>query len=521
MKARFKRKIKVESFIVFANIEIEKERDDIKQYLEESLTRNDKKNVNIQSYLRTIGLIDDTNNLTAKGEQVKNTGHFASAESGKYQIWVVKNDELVDDYILGMERKKVHDDSRKLLGIHLKNIRNEYFNLHFREYRNRDKSLSINEKLVKIKDLGRSNPVIGIRTNDEKTVLLAWEFDDNKQELSLAGDLFKTQIKQKLEEKNISLSELLSEILPSEWDSSQQRLKVELDGLNHKAVEKFILPQHSLDIKRGNYGPFPEAVLHQIPIMPASDNIAASWLSRLIEMEATEKYLLPEEFEYKIEKLSQRNPLDVFKLSPPDIEEVMQETKRTNSAAFWNLAAPNDLNPFSKAQEKQNKIFTLLPGVKYTFESIVFKLMPQKTILQLIIVDRYVERANHQQSFEALVKGVREAQNEEVPTTLYTLARSKNDYIPELTNISVKDFSKIGHLDHDRFLLFRLENEDWLIWTVTRSVDYLKFPKNTSMDFQTEGICEDSVTFSRVSMRALSSKLSNSIQQEIQNLHQV
>ena len=101
------------------------------------------------------------------------------------------------------------------------------------------------------------------------------------------------------------------------------------------------------------------------------------------------------------------------------------------------------------------------------------------------------------------------------PINLFVLSDSISNYRATIPDINVFPLDKRNQ-DHDRFLIFITEKEEWIVWQITRSIDYLKF-RNNQFNEMTEGICKQGVTFVKTSKRLLTPNFKGLIQQQVQS----
>jgi len=104
MIATLTKNLKVKSVTTYLVIEKEQERKDIQQFLNGNEFYDEVINESIKEYLRKIGVLDQNNIPTQKGNEIKKTGKMFAREEGKYKIWYVEEENFIGNKILFIRR---------------------------------------------------------------------------------------------------------------------------------------------------------------------------------------------------------------------------------------------------------------------------------------------------------------------------------------------------------------------------------------------------------------------------------
>ncbi len=514
MKAKLQRTLPVYKLVFYASLNVSQDRSDIKDYLEKHLQREDGQHPKIQAYLQQIHLLDNNKNLTIKGQNVVSTGKLATPESGKYCMWTLQDDPLVGNYVLALKREGVQRNN-ELKPLSLPNFIGKKFKTFI--LKQDDKKL----ETIELKDFGLKNKPAGNELKCNDFIVIRWDWEDNETAALKFDGLLKEGkqsivISQPIRSPygKLTLEKLLLEIVPA-WQGKHGRLAIDLEGINNETLQHFIRKSHRLEVTDSDYGDFSEVVLSDVPVMPKTKLVADKWLLRLIGRRLEQGFCMENEFLQMGQQLSKMEPLSYFQLKTPTIDKVLTQavTKRNKNASFWNLATPCDLNPFAKASKETN-IYELVPTVRYKFDDLAKELVPKARISQIVFADRYVKTTLQKRSFEMFMTAIRQNANA-CPINLFVLSDSISNYKATISDINVFPLDKRSQ-DHDRFLIFITEKEEWIVWQITRSIDYLKFP-NSQFNEMTEGICRQGVTFVKTTKRLLTPNFKRLIQQQVQS----
>ena len=112
MKAILTKKIKVEIAKAYLIFEKEQARPDIVDFINGKEFEDKVINSKVKEYLRKLKIIDDQNNITKKGEKIKNTGKLFVYEEGKYEIWFTEENKFLPTRILRFKRIRPIENSR-------------------------------------------------------------------------------------------------------------------------------------------------------------------------------------------------------------------------------------------------------------------------------------------------------------------------------------------------------------------------------------------------------------------------
>lgn len=520
MRITLRRDIPINEYIVYAELEINQDRPDIKDYLEKSLDKNDTFNQKIQNYLYQVGLLDQQNNLTPKGKEVLEHGGFPAAEAGKYQISLIQKDELIGNYVLAFKRMGQRDN-QNLYPIDLENIRNKTFTSKIHIGKGKEAKVTS----VRLKNLGRKDQVKGITLGNQYSSKLEWCIKDEVQTLELTSSHGDFPRKIPLEVPRGKPNKLMKKILREKWDEKNKALRITVnkgDALKKETLNHFLYKIKELSTDDTGFGHFETVLAENIPVIPDGKISAENWMMQLLQFEIRTKYLLPKVYEFISKNIINKERLQPFSIQSIPLEEFLENHINSNTHSYWNLAAPLDLNPFEVVKKKTEKIkeqvFHIQPKERTTLSKIAKRLMPKKEIRAFVYVDRYVQNNIQQESLEIMVETWQENKGD-FPVLVYTKRQSKNAYDnPGLPNIQIFNFENTGYLDHDRYFIFLTGNDTWEVWKSTRSLDYLQFGRDVIIDKNIEGESKDGVTFVKVGKELLTQELKTDIENQLENI---
>ena len=515
MRALFERNVKVLEFRLFAELEVETERKDIQAFLESYETKGTEVSRKVQRYLTTIGLFDKDGNLTKKGKQVLEQGKMFIPEMGLYRIWLIEPDDLIDMRIVGVQRERPSKMNEEIQPQEY-----DYPNpdgkpaeeaiLLFRQQKKEDLEQRLTR--IKVRNFGKGEYLYGSLERSGRTVRMKWVWDETgKQKIVLEGTvraasgnlpLFQLKNRSPFQGKLPGLVEKLllgSENQHLSWDPAKQKLRIPFSR-NHsnELMEKF-QGNFPMDTSDFEYGVFEKAELQEVPVMPSTIEDAKKWRNYLVRSDLKGKYFTPPQFKHQQDQLASREEFSSFGLQAESPQGYLKNnfSGPANDEAFWHLAAPMDLNPFDQPDQTE-EVLHWIPGQEVTLGEIADKLRQGKNIKEVIVVDRYVNKAIQQKSLHVLVKELLPS-GSGVSSLMTVFGGDRASYLkdqaPEITQVDFGALFKT--LDHDRFWILRSDQEE-TIWTATRSLGFLNFGEHEP-EADTEAVVkEGAVTFLKV-----------------------
>ena len=527
MKAVFSRKVVINRYELFVELELAEERKDIQEFLKTMLELEAGTPGKVRQHLVDIEILDEQYSLTKSGNHLLKTAEFFIREMGVYEITTLTKDALVGGQILSMERMRPHrnGENGQLNNLPMENpgqlnFREQSTFLVYREKKREQPCVELRK--IRVRNFGQNKQVKGY-AKGEQSLQLVWQWnEDGEQELRFQGKL-----KAKTEISNVSnlplqgnysggFQGLISELLSLEantglqWNNEWGRMRIPFYRAENDQVKNTFQGDFLVKTERFSFGEFDHAKLSDVPVMPSTDLDAEQWRDWLLEQEVRKGFITPKAFEVKQRQLHDLEALRSFPLTLRSAETFLEEkfSPQARSPEFWNLAATVDLDPFGQ-KVAQKMAFHLAPQERISIQELMNTLTVDKKIRRLIYIDRYMDRLEPQQNFAALTEKIRHEQGGSV--ILITLKGQEHEnHLENLgPKVTTADFSKLGNLDHDRYWVFIGEDGESWIWTCTRSLDFLELEKGETGAGAKGSVRKSAVTFTRVAkdMRIFSNPL--------------
>jgi len=247
------------------------------------------------------------------------------------------------------------------------------------------------------------------------------------------------------------------------------------------------------------------------------------WRNWLVNKELKKDYLHPSDFTDLMKTVNNKPGFDAYKiyLTKPSAEEYLEGIthgkKSDKDAVYWHLSAPLDLRP-DVPKEMIINPFELHEGDAVSFKNIADKIRQGVTKYWFVFYyDKYII-TEWQQRKAAILFGAFE--NSKFYIITYTDDNNRYEFIKNnqkhITEINIKDVFKQNKEQHDRYFILaeneRLEN--WNVWNITNSLDFIQFEENEKESFtaDTNGKIIQSVVFTKVKPEILHTELRNFIQ---------
>jgi hypothetical protein len=495
MKLEFQRTIEVKKYTCYLKLLVQRERLDIQKYLEKFQPNpNDNVIKNVNKYMEKKGWVHE-GQVTTKGKEIVFSGKVWEEEEGKYSIYCLIDDPLLDSLPLKLERIAPEKQEKTPLNQdNLSSLKNTEFHLLNEEY----PKIKINE--IPIHSLERI-------PEEEAKAKLIWklEFENNS-----SFEISKYNLKGQT--KSIDHGSLLDSLFQinnsfGEWSKAHKKLKVKFDKNKSGEMEDFYKKELSLNTSQFQYGKFDSCKIYNIPLMPKDKLNAEEWRNYLLEKHLVEDYKNQKESTDISERIIERDEFKDFGLDS-NIDTLKNYFSKMNKGkVFWHFFAPLDLDP-RHIIHSPSDTFSINPHTKISFIEIVNNLhissIPK--ISKIIYYDLYVLNERQQRNFKLFVDSIFEkTQDKNISVELITLFKNKSskenrsDYLkktaPFITETDVGSISK-GKLNHSRYLILFDKNNQKTIWKIDNSIDFLDFSNASSVDINTQGTSRD-VSFVR------------------------
>jgi hypothetical protein len=368
MIATLTKNLKVKSVTTYLVIEKEQERKDIQQFLNGNEFYDEVINESIKEYLRKIGVLDENNIPTQKGNEIKKTGKMFAREEGKYKIWYVEEENFIGNKILFIRRIAPKNDinSTNLKPLKTKLDKENHFCLPTQQ-----------NDFFRFNLIDSNSEKPYEPDNNQYGITLTWVWDNlEKSFLIFEGNLSispneKNKSDIVIKTMNLSfednfrgnLRDFIKEIF-IDWDTKTERLKIRFQELDNHEKETF-----EKNIQDGWNG-F-DIQFKKVPLMPYDKENAEKWRNWLVTQELEEKYFNRNDFSELVKEINQKPALEPFPLSSIKPYEFLKIIgKSENPKPYWHLRATLDLNPNDDVFKSNNKKIELEKNQKISFEKL-------------------------------------------------------------------------------------------------------------------------------------------------------
>ncbi|MCB1144028.1 MAG: hypothetical protein H7A24_15905 [Leptospiraceae bacterium] len=490
MQLEFIKTLEVKEFTCYIKLSVKRERLDVQKYLDDYNPNPDDTILkNINKYLEKRGWVYQ-GQITSKGDEIIKSGFIWDEEEGKYRLYCVLDDPLLDSIPLGLER--LSPDRQNIIPNQVSDLSSligKEFNLQDKDY--------MNFKITEI-------PTFTSEQSQKNTKLI-WKIEDEVSSIFEITNNFSL----KGETKKIDFNSLLDQLfklnsLYGEWSNTNMKLKVSFDQNKKAEMINFIKNEASLKTNQFRFGSFDTTKIYNIPLMPRDKANAEEWKKFLFEKELIDEYKNPIESELFSKELCEKEEFKEYGLDS-SINTLKNSMKNLQKGkAFWHFFAPLDLNPKHQSyQIPEIETFSISPNSNLSFMDIVEKMNITQigNISKIIYYDLYVINRDQQENFKIFIDAIMDKfQLKKIHVELITLFKNRNsnesraDLIkskaPWITETDVKVISK-NKINHDRYLIFFDENKQSKIWGFSNSIDFLFFSNRTNLNSYTKGISKD------------------------------
>ncbi len=511
MQITLHKRIQLNSEQAYLRLKKEEKRPDIQEYLEGKKKFEPIMEKRIKEYLKNIGVYDEHYQLTQLGYQAKEKGAIFSPEEGKYQMYSTVNDKFFGNKIVYLSRKETLRKKERLYDVQF-DANNQHFMLPTKD-----------NDFAQIK-LTKQH-VIASETGETQELDFYWFATDNLQTSyyqfvgTLTDENYNHQ-KRKNEKKHIeikkekilaeeSIADYINYILPN-WDEKEQRYKVHFDEINDTEKKCFRRKEHYI-----TWNDF-SVTLKDINLKPYDVYEAEQWRNWLLNQKVEEDYIGADDFDSEMLAIQDHPAFQSIEFADISSKEFIERAK--SKKAKWHLTAPLDLNPNSK---QYALIQTLEKGDSYSFVEIVENLgiSSEEDYAYLFFYDKYVCNYWQQSSAKALLDTIRCEKKHIITQT--EKFRNCNYLSQECCEIKLHNCEQLSSdkPPHDRYLILIKQNGSKDVWTVSSSLDYIRFNReqNEPIDKNSIGTIFQNVTFTKLDTKSLPRELSHFIEQENQN----
>lgn len=495
MRLEFQKNIEVKKYTCYLKLLVQRERLDIQRYLQNFQTNtNDNVKKNVNRYMEKRGWVHK-GEITEKGKEIISSGKIWEEEEGKYAIFCIIDDPLLDSLPLKLERIAPERQERTTqMKNELSSLISKIFHLRDEEY----SQIIINEIPIysseRIQGEGASAKLIWTIENENTST---FEISNSKN------------YNLKDQTKPIDFNSLMDGLFQinnsfGEWNKSNKKLKVAFDKNRTGEMESFYKNELSLNTNQFTYGKFDSTKIYNVPLMPKDKVNAEQWKNYLLEKKLVEDYKNQKESTDISESISNKDEFKDFGLDS-NITTLKNSFSNINKGnVFWHFFAPLDLDPRHISKHIYSaETFSIPPQTEISFMEIVDKLNISKIgdLSKIIYYDLYVISEEQQSNFKLFIDSIFEkTKKKNISVELITLFKKKNskenrsDYLKKTAPwITETDVSSISNkkLNHDRYLIVIGENNHKIIWGISNSIDFLNYSNQFNLNINTKGTSKD------------------------------
>ena len=490
MEAKIKKNIEVFSVQAFLTLTKKEDRRELKEFIDSDfqLYEEDIINDRIKFYLKKIHIIDEDGHLTTQGEKFRQTGLLPVKYQGKYQIYYVKNEPLLEgNRVLYIEPSSPRPIDKQQVNESRENFNDdifflpEYENVNMRTFGDKQNGNG-NQN-----DNGNQNIIyldLEIRLKDKQVREAYFKTNDEKhpfKQKETGKDLLENNYAQQLQKDAVIkfFKEKIENSIFSQYDEIEDRLYIGFSEIanDSEAIEKFTF---SREFKDNDC----EISIKHIDLYPLTDEDALKWREKLAEIYLSRNYYTKEDL--------------ISELAKPQFEEIINKKInlegliKNNDLLKWHYYAPNDLNPNIPKNLVSDQV-TLQRKQQFSLVDLITKLNLSGKYAAVLYYDKYIKNYWQKRAIALLLNFI-DAENKIVITD------KEGDYSDfENQGIDVFDIKEVFEdkkAEHDRFLIL-LNNNEIVSWKFSNSIDFLRF-NDRKFDIHTPAKVQTNVTFTRL-----------------------
>lgn len=463
-----------------ATIEIEQDRPDIQSALIAYKNEGTSFPLRYERYLESEKLVKD-GVLTDLGNEVCESGKMFAKEKGVYTIWYLNDKEYLKLSPLLIERS-----NEPVKGGY--KARQEYYNWSDTTQLREDIENNVSKGclLVNINNECDKRPfrnlkleVINKRHYKHQPISIQLEYKYSNQDQAIFQVCGKLPVNNSGKEKNIDINELysvesnralLSELAASRgmmWCSESERF---LSSVPEKTKQVNELRIESLNLQEVQtcYGLFKTGTASDLPLAPASNDIACEWQNTWLKNLYKNAYLSEGEGIYRQRIWLKQPALKPFNLKLKDGHELLTTFDRQEDRlSYWHSAATHFLTP--KNVRSPLPSITLNKGDYFDTEVFLRYLTMNESIEEVIYSDRHYKSSLHKRNMLSVARIANVSDG-------LVLTSGRDAKVPDNWSSRLLDKSRDNH---DRYWIFTT-SENRYIWKVSTSFDFIDFSKDVA-----------------------------------------
>lgn len=458
-----------------ATIEIEQDRPDIQSALTAYKNEGENFPLRYERYLESEKLIKN-GVLTDLGNEVCKSGKMFAKEKGVYTIWYLNDKEYLQSSPLLIERS-----NEPAKGGY--KARQEYHNWSDTKIPSRDVPYNVDKGIIIVNNDGKCNnrsfrnlklEVINNRHYKKQPISIQFDYKCSNQDKATFKVSGKLPVKVSNKEKNIDINEsypvesnrvLLSELAVScgmTWCSESERF---LSSVPEKAKQVSELRIDSLNLQEVQtcYGRFKTGLARDLPLAPASNDVAQEWQNTWLKDLYRKTYLSEGEGIYRQRIWLKQPALKPFNLKLKDGHNLLTTFDRQEDRlSYWHSAATHYLTP--KNVRSPLPSITFNKGDYFDTEVFLRYLTMNESIEEIVYSDRHYKSSLHRRNMFSVAR-LSNVSNGLVLTTTNDV-KVPNNWSSRLLDKSPDN--------HDRYWIFTT-SENRYIWKVSTSFDFIDF----------------------------------------------
>lgn len=521
MEIHLKKELAIKKANIILKMEKYTKREDIAKFLEKEFKDEDNLSKKIKKSLDLkYKILGNDGELNETGLNIRKKGMVWEKKEGEYKI------SYVEDH--------VYNKALIIEGIDAFGEIRELDKLYLGKFILQDKTL--NTFFGKEKYRFDSIDEIAMEPlNETEKAKFSWKIDENESFVKLeAFDSIER------EERKKDLHKFAEKILRSDgydYDPKLKRMKISYE--KGKPFKSFIRNEIE-DFEVGNCinaeGAFEEIKIMDLKIMPDSKEDSQKWIDYEMKTFFKERYITPKKLKEKAREIYNKEEFKIYNNEKKDAKTYINETQELlfeaeedfNEDIFWNIATPYYLNPRkngntplkSKGYKSQEELSLL---------ELAEKLSQGKKIKKIIYSDNHIFSNNISYAklkYKILREFIKSFGAVDLVVVYTSISKNKtknkSNYLKileekgqikaNIEGIHFKDNNEFEDV-HSRNLILITDEENELVYTFDRSIDFLKYEDQENFNKKTKGYSKG-FTISK----NLKEKLDNVLQSEMKKI---
>lgn len=465
---------------------------------------------NVLRWVRSLGLCNDSGELTRMGLRAAESDRVAVPEEGVFSVWYLEH-PLTGPWLLHIRRERM-DWSRW--------GQEELCELPSGFPRDKGAWRSVIEKDTEfhVYDVVAPEGEVPVCAmgSEEKRAELIWDLDfvagTNRWHLAGAEREFETPGESR---DGLDLSALFGRWVAEtrdalgSWDRGKRRLLVRPGQLSEPERATFRAARDFPCVQVPSAGEYRDVHVLDIPLAPPSDPEATAWARQLLDHRAAHGECLTwPEIRQEFGRIVHGSPLDEYEVVLPSADDLLTEQHRAgNRAAYWRLASVLDLAPLpvpdwqcgelrltkgqarGVARNAPDRI-AIRMGERAAVAAVLAQFLAGAQPSRVVLCDRYVRGDSNLRALAVFCRALQESSPgcrlEVVTLARDTARRTVEQGIAPVFRTYEEVFGPGGKALHDRYLLVHAGSGHPFIWWMSNSLLDVSLPEQA--DPHTPGV---------------------------------